>query len=243
MVSAALGTPLEWVQAPGQSGRAIVNTASPQVPAALDGVVTGVVGLDGLFREHDMLKRGHTAAAPAAAAGAAATTPGTTESPEVEPEPAPATATTPSPAAHSNSNAVVAHAGTPQACSGAQGVAVGGTYTSTQLSSVFGLDQLFAQGRTGIGQTIAVVEFEQYAASDFAAFQACYGLSNPIRNVPVDGGVGGPAQGSGEAALRAPGRLPRPLRLPRRRPGARMATPPRRSTSSTRSQATTAPRS
>ena len=188
VVSAALGTPLESVQAPGQSARAIVNTASPQVPASLDGVVTGVVGLDGLFQEHDMLKRGH--AAPAAAA--AATAPGTTESPEAQPAPT----TTPAPATGS-----VAHAGTPQACAGAQGVAFGGTYTSTQLSSVFGLDQLFAQGRTGIGQSIAIVEFEQYAASDFAAFEACYGLSNPIRNVPVDGGAGGPAQGAGEAAL------------------------------------------
>jgi hypothetical protein len=45
------------------------------------------------------------------------------------------------------------------------------------------------------------VEFEQYAASDFAAFEACFGLSNPIRNVVVDGGPGGPPQGAGEAAL------------------------------------------
>ena len=122
-----------------------------------------------------MLKRGPAAAAP-----------GTTESPESQAAPAPAP---------------VAHAGTPQACAGAQGAATGGTYTSTQLSSLFGLDQLFAQGRTGIGQSIAIVEFEQYAASDFAAFEACYGLSNSIRNVQVDGGAGGPGQGGGEAAL------------------------------------------
>jgi len=169
VISAAFGTPLESVRAPGQSARAIVNTASPQVPSSLNGVVTGVVGLDGLFEEHDMLKPGHAAAS-------------TTESPE------------------SGADAQ-AHASTPQACSGAQGVAFGGTYTSTQLSSVFGLDQLFAQGRTGIGQSVAIVEFEQYAASDFAAFEACYGLSNPIRNVLVDGGAGGPGQGAGEAAL------------------------------------------
>jgi hypothetical protein len=171
VVSAALGTPLESVQAPGQSARAIVNTAAPQVPASLNGVVTGVVGLDGLFEEHDMLKRGHAS-------------PESPESPESQAAPAP-----------------VAHASTPQACAGAQAAAAGSTYTSTQLSSLFGLDQLFAQGRTGIGQSIAIVEFEQYAASDFAAFEACYGLSNSIRNVQVDGGAGGPAQGVGEAAL------------------------------------------
>ena len=70
------------------------------------------------------------------------------------------------------------------------------------MASIFGLDQLFAQGRTGVGQSIAIVEFEQYAASDFAAFAACYGLTNPIRNVVIDGGPGGPADGpAGEAAL------------------------------------------
>ena len=70
------------------------------------------------------------------------------------------------------------------------------------MASIFGLDQLFGQGRTGLGQSIAIVEFEQYAQSDFAAFAACYGLSNPIRNVAVDGGSGGPPSGqAGEAAL------------------------------------------
>ena len=192
VVSAALGTPLESVRAPGQSARAIVNTASPQVPASLNGVVTGVVGLDGLFQEHDMLKPGRGATA-------------TTESPESPAAPAPSAtpSTTPSTTPGAQSNATVAHVGTPQACAGAQGVASAGTYTSTQLASLFGLDQLFGQGRTGIGQSIAIVEFEQYAASDFAAFEACYGLSNSIRNVQVDGGAGGPTQGRGEAALDA----------------------------------------
>ncbi len=69
------------------------------------------------------------------------------------------------------------------------------------MSSIFGLDQVFGQGRIGLGQTIAIVEFEQYAQSDFAAFESCYGLSSPIRNVVVDGGPGGPAAGMGEAAL------------------------------------------
>ena len=69
------------------------------------------------------------------------------------------------------------------------------------MSSTFGLDQLFAQGRTGIGQSIAVVEFEKYLPSDVASFQACYGLSNPVNNVVVDNGPSGPPEGTGEAAL------------------------------------------
>ena len=183
VVSAAFGTPLESVQAPQQAARAIVNTATPQVPAALSGVVTGVVGLDGLFHEHAMLVQAHTAhtAQPGGAQGNGAS---------------------PSPAAGVGP-ADVARAGTPQACPAAAGQAFGGAYTSTQMSSIFGLDQLFAQGRTGVGQSIAVVEFEQYLQSDFETFEQCYGLSNPIRNVVVDGPVGGQggAQGQGEAAL------------------------------------------
>ena len=188
-----VGTPLESVQAPGDAARAIVNTASPQIPSSLEGVVTGVVGLDGLVKEQAMIKQGHPGSAGSAGSRGAGS--GPSESPEAQ-QPAPA------PGAAGRTPAAIAHVGTPQACAGAQGTAFGGTYTSTQLASIFGLDQVLGQGRTGIGQSIAIVEFEQYAASDFAAFQACYGLSNPIRNVSVDGGAGGLAQGaSGEAAL------------------------------------------
>ncbi len=69
------------------------------------------------------------------------------------------------------------------------------------MSSLFGLSQLFGQGRTGVGQTIAIVEFEQYSSNDYQTFLSCYGLSNPIRNVIIDGGSGGPGTGGGEAAL------------------------------------------
>ena len=197
VVTAALGTPLETVRAPNQSARAVVNTASPQIPASLAGVVTGVVGLDGLFQEHSMLRKGH---------------PSTTQSPESASSAAPSGAGGGEGGVGAGggevggdgtrSNAEVAHAASPQACPAAQGVAAfAGSYTSTQMASVFGLDQLYAQGRTGIGQSIAVVEFENYLPSDFASFESCYGLSNPVRNVVVDGGPGGPPQGSGEAAL------------------------------------------
>ena len=193
VVSAALGTPLESVRAPGEVARTIVNTASPQIPASLAGSVTGVAGLDGLVTEHSMIKRGHPAS-------------GSTESPEAQPAAGGSggsggtggtggTGSAQSPEA-------ISQVGTPQACGAAQGAAYGGTYTSTQLSSVFGLDQLLGQGRSGIGQSIAIVEFEQYAASDFTAFQDCYGLSNAIRNVLIDGGPRGPVDGTdGEAAL------------------------------------------
>ena len=177
-VSAAFGTPLEQVQPAGGS-RAVVNTASPQVPSSLTGLVTGVVGMDGLFMEHSMLRTHLPSSSAAPNSPAAPSTPSRTN----------------------GSHDLAAHAGTPQACAAASSQAGAGVYTSTTLASDFGLDQLFAQGRTGIGQTIAVVEFEKYLPSDFAAFQSCYGLSNSIRDVSVDGGPGGLPSGQGEAAL------------------------------------------
>jgi hypothetical protein len=90
----------------------------------------------------------------------------------------------------------------PQACPAAvTGAADEGGYTSTQLAGDYGLSQLFAQGRTGIGQTIGIIEFEQFSSADISTFEACYGLSNPVRTVTVDGTPSGPASGSGEAAL------------------------------------------
>ena len=194
-VSSAFSTPLEAVQAPHQA-RAFVNTAAPQVPAALAGAVTAVIGLNGLAQEHSMLRTrtyttpGRTAPTPSSTAGP--------ESPAPAPTPTPAPAPAPAPV---QGHATVAHVGNPQACPAAAGTAGGGSYTSTQMASIFGLDQLFGQGRTGIGQTIAVVEFEQYLQSDFETFESCYGLANSIRNVEIDGGAGGPPSGQGEAAL------------------------------------------
>jgi hypothetical protein len=186
-VSSALGTPLEQVQAPDGS-HAVVNTATPQVPASLAGVVTGVVGLDGLFEEHSMLRHRQPAA------------PG---APPVAPAPVPPSAPAPAPASAPASAPAQPHAGTPQACAAAAGAAPPGSglYTSTGLSGIFGLDPLLSQGRTGVGQTIAIVEFEQYAPNDVGAFLSCYGLTSRVGNVLVDGGAGGRPQGSGEAAL------------------------------------------
>ena len=188
VVSAALGTPLESVQAPGDAARAIVNTASPQIPASLAGVVTGVVGLDGLVKEHSMIKRGHRRVRVLR---------GHQRDDRNRPRPQPPVPGSADPRARPPSPMSARRRPAPPLRGGLRG-----HLHLDAAGLVFGLDQLLGQGRTGIGQSIAIVEFEQYAASDVAAFQACYGLSNPIRNVPVDGGPGGAPQGNdGEAAL------------------------------------------
>jgi len=105
--------------------------------------------------------------------------------------------TTPSTAAHANDvpSALGAQ------CSGALNAASPGGYTTTQLGTDYGLNQLFNQGRTGIGQTIAIVEFEQFSMNDINTFENCFGLDTPIRTVTVDGTPNGPPAGTGEAAL------------------------------------------
>ena len=173
-VSAVFDTPLESVRLPGHV-TSRVNTAAPEIPAALAGEITGIVGLSGLSEEHSMLRQDARSSITIGNPPPVTTAPGTT-----------------SPAGPND----------PAACPAAATVAANfGGYTSTQLAGDYGLNQLFAQGRTGIGQTIGIVEFEQFSSADIAAFEACYGLSNPVRTVTVDGTPGGSAAGAGEAAL------------------------------------------
>ncbi len=163
VVSAAFATPLESVQLP-KGAHALVNTASPQVPVSVAGAVTGVVGLDGLVQQHSMLR--HEPAS-GAKPGATPSTTGDTD----------------------QGHAAVGHS-SPQACGSAVGQAIADHgYTSTQMAGIYGLDTLLNEGRTGIGQTIAIVEFDRYAPSDVGAFMSCYGLSNPVHTVLVDGGA------------------------------------------------------
>ncbi len=88
----------------------------------------------------------------------------------------------------------------PTACPTAAAVASGtGGWTADQLASAYGLDHLFGQGRTGAGETVGIFELEPYTPSDVQTYQSCFGLTNPVADVPVDGGATGPQ--SGEAAL------------------------------------------
>ncbi len=89
----------------------------------------------------------------------------------------------------------------PQACSGAAGAASKtGPYTASQLASAYGLASLYGAGDQAAGQTVALVEFEPYRASDISSYQSCYGTSGSVSNVNVDGGPGS-GSGKGEAAL------------------------------------------
>ncbi len=89
----------------------------------------------------------------------------------------------------------------PTPCTSAQITASDfGAYTADELAGAYGFTPLYAAGHTGAGVTIGILELEPYLNSDIATYMACYGLSNPLTDVAVDGGAGTGA-GSGEAAL------------------------------------------
>src|SRR3954452_2380969 len=75
-------------------------------------------------------------------------------------------------------------------------------YLPSQLGSAAGYDHsaLVAGGYDGRGESVAVVAFSGYRASDVARYQACFGTSVPVsdRAVAAAGGGGG---GSDEVAL------------------------------------------
>jgi Pro-kumamolisin, activation domain/IPT/TIG domain len=194
-ISAVFDTPLESVRLPGNV-RSMVNTAAPKVPASVAADITGVIGLSGLSEQHSMLESSSEARADAVRAS------GSSGSTAAGSSGAGSSGAGSSGAGSSGADPhLTAAVADPQACPVASTAAAQGKgYTSTQLATDYGLNQLFTQGRTGIGQTIGVVEFEPFSSSDISTFEACYGLSNPVQTVVVDGAPNN-ATGPGEAEL------------------------------------------
>ena len=157
----------------GRSSR-FVSTA-PAVPAALAPSVQGVVGLSTVAEAQPQVIRSGTGGASAGEGGAPAGSSG--------PRAVPATP----------------HAG-PAPCPNASAAAEqDGGYTADQLASTYGLTSLYDSGLEGTGQTVGIYELEPFTPADISTYQACYGLTNSISTVSVDGGP--PAGQTGEAAL------------------------------------------
>ena len=81
------------------------------------------------------------------------------------------------------------------------GGAVTGTWSSTQLASVYGMSSAGLAGG-GAGQTVALYELSDYADSDVTTFQNCAGVRPTVTRVPVDGGTSDKS-GAGEVVLDA----------------------------------------
>jgi hypothetical protein len=114
-----------------------------------------------------------------------------------------ATAPSATPSGPGASGPALAVGSGPQACSrvaATTGPGLG-AYSATQIAGLYGLTGLYAQGRVGAGQTIALFELEPYSLGDVDQFAQCYGLQPHLTNVLVDGGAFGTSPGSGEADL------------------------------------------
>ncbi len=156
---------------------------APSVPAALAPFVQGVVGLSTVGQVQPQLvaaTKGPPSRPPAGAV------------PRLRPAPPGSTAPRAAPAPATSAAPRVG----PVPCAAASQT---GGYTANQLAATYGLSGLYGAGLTGAGQTIGIYELEPYHPSDIAAYEACYGLANPVTDVPVDGGAHGAQRG--EAAL------------------------------------------
>ncbi|HEX4789272.1 MAG TPA: S53 family peptidase [Actinospica sp.] len=63
-----------------------------------------------------------------------------------------------------------------------------GYYTADALSQIYNLNPLLTSGNDGAGVTVAVFELENYDPAGVAAIDNCYGHSNSVSEVKVDGG-------------------------------------------------------
>jgi hypothetical protein len=158
----------------GSSG--YLNDAAPRFSANVAADIVGVAGMDATFR-------------PAAQH-------------VVDPRLQHAATSAPTTTAKHSSQAVTPNDGVttgPQFCSaGVNGVTSflashgisssdgNGWYSAQNLATVYGMQHT---STTGSGVTIGVLEWEQYSASDLAAYQSCYGTHVPVSVVKVDGGA------------------------------------------------------
>jgi Pro-kumamolisin, activation domain len=84
-------------------------------------------------------------------------------------------------------------------CLAAQPGPVYSYYLPSQIATAYNLTSFYNQGLSGQGQTVALLELDDFNASDITAYTSCYGgASVPITRILINGGTGHPA---GSAAL------------------------------------------
>jgi len=82
---------------------------------------------------------------------------------------------------------------TPNAGSGPGGAYAGGDFRAAYVPGT---------ALTGTGQSVALLQFDGYYASDISAYKTQFGLPDvPLVNVPISGGVSTPGTGNGEVCL------------------------------------------
>ncbi|MDQ6601627.1 MAG: S53 family peptidase [Chloroflexota bacterium] len=75
------------------------------------------------------------------------------------------------------------------ACAGAKAVLQNYAYAPNEFGTAYNFDALYAKGFKGQGQTVALYEASDFLDSDVNAYKACFGLSQPVTRVLVNGAV------------------------------------------------------
>jgi len=82
------------------------------------------------------------------------------------------------------------------ACPAAQAAAGSSYYTLDNLGAAYGIGSLLTDGQNGHGQTIGLYELASSSPSDISEYKSCFGLTNSVSTVSIDGG-GGTVGGAG----------------------------------------------
>ena len=193
-VARGLGVPLERYRT-RTGAQGFVAAQAPLVPAGLQSGIRSILGLDTL----PAFSTDHTPARPR---------------PAGRPAPGPAAILSPAGATPAATSAATSAATAPTACPAATDDAnYYGGWTFSGLGQAYGIDSLLSAGLDGRGETIAFYELAPHSASDVSAYDTCFGLTDPLSTVTVDGG-GSPTDANGtaeadldieQAATQAPG--------------------------------------
>jgi len=146
------------------------NVTNIRLPAALNGLATGVLGLDDANAPHPLLQFPSASSLAPARKWAQ-------EHP------------------HAGGTPIGQYGGaTPCAAAIA-----GGGYTASDLATAYDFNGIYKKGFLGQGMSMALLEYDDYHDSNVAGVEKCYGLHTPVTRVLIDGGSGGPpSYGEGE---------------------------------------------
>ncbi len=171
-VTSALGTPFHRYRS--RSGQVTFSTTeAPLVPQNLaDGTVQSIVGLDD---------------APAFQSNLVPVSPATSGSTSGPSGTTHGSGSTGQPGSSGAQNNVGEQSNTGATCP-----PTGYSFDSfANLSSAYGITALQAAGEAGAGEAVGVYELGSSSSTDIANYEGCYGLSNPVQVVSIDGGSTG----------------------------------------------------
>jgi len=82
------------------------------------------------------------------------------------------------------------HTAVPTACAAAAHAkhTYGGSFLPGDLATAYGHRSLIEAGNDGTGESIALVEFSNFKASDITSFKSCFGLTTPVHTHHINGG-------------------------------------------------------